>query len=454
MKTHFAKILISGVAVLVLTALAFVLPLRPSVSMTEKRTLAEFPDFSFSSLADGSYFSGISSWFSDTFPGRDSLINISFKIKNLLGVSAADAGFNEGVAGDDIPDAPMVTEASGTEPPVTAEPVTVPATVPAETEAPATTEPAETSTQAPANGVKAGETQALGSIIISGNAGYEYYNFVQETADRYISSLNNAAAAVSDRANVYDMIIPTSIDIVLEPQIRESLSVSDQRKAINYMYASMSPAVKTVDIFETLAAHKDEYIYFRADHHWTGLGAYYAYTRFCVAKGIAPLALEACTLRSFDGFLGSFYNDSGRSPALAETPDRVDTYTPPVETEMTVTDNSGNTFVTPMIYNAENNQAAYKYSAFIYGDNAFTKIENLSMTEGESCLLVKESFGNAIAPLLTYHYKYVYVLDYRYCSATVSALVDRYGITDVLYCNNISMTRSSSQVESLFSSSK
>ena len=250
------------------------------------------------------------------------------------------------------------------------------------------------------------------------------------------------------------MIIPTSIDITLDERVRKKVNVSDQKKAIDYMEGSMNQNVVRVEIFDALKAHKDEYIYFRTDHHWTGLGAYYAYVRFCEIKGIQALPLSAYTVRSFDNFLGSFYKDSGNDPALGASPDVVDTYTPPCGTKMTVTEKSGNTLVTPMIYNATNNKPAYKYSAFIYGDNPFTVIENTDMTSGDALILVKESFGNAIAPLFTYHYKYVYVVDYRYYSGKLDALVNTAksacgGNVDVLYCNNISMTRASGQVTKL-----
>ena len=82
-----ARIIITGTLVLALTFGAFILPLRPKVSEAEKRPLARFPEFSFSSLFSGEYFSGISSWFSDTVPFRDSLVELNSKIQHLLGLS-------------------------------------------------------------------------------------------------------------------------------------------------------------------------------------------------------------------------------------------------------------------------------------------------------------------------------------------------------------------------------
>ena len=33
-----------------------------------------------------------------------------------------------------------------------------------------------------------------------------------------------------------------------------------------------------------LMQHRDEYIYFGTDHHWTADGAYYAYEAYCESK--------------------------------------------------------------------------------------------------------------------------------------------------------------------------
>ena len=70
---------------------------------------------------------------------------------------------------------------------------------------------------------------------------------------------------------VYDMIVPTSIDIMLPESTRAGLNTDDQKKAIDYMYGSMLDETKKVNIYDTLMSHNDEYLYFRTDHHWTAL---------------------------------------------------------------------------------------------------------------------------------------------------------------------------------------
>lgn len=444
---------ITGVVVLVMTVVAFLIPLRPSVSATEKRELAKFPSLTWSSLWDGSYFAGISTWFSDTVPFRDSLINANSKVQHLLGTGRAQSGFNEGPVGDDIPDVPPAgktnsgKKASTDEAPVQ---TTAETTNDAEvTETTALDQAEETSAKKSGEQGPAPAFEQLSSILISGNAGYEYYNFVQSTADKYAAAVNRAATALQGKAQVYAMIIPTSTGITLDPRIQAQISSSDQKKAIAYIESQFDEGVKPVQIFDTLTDHRDEYIYFRTDHHWTELGAYYAYVEFCKQKGVKPVALKYCERRDFEGFLGSFYSDSGQDPALGNTPDVVETYFPPADADITITDSNGYTYTGDVIYDANDSIPAYKYSAYIWGDNPFSDIHNKGKKEGENCLLIKESFGNAFAPLLVGHYKHVYVMDYRYCSKTVAQLVSEYHITDVIFANNISMTRADVLVDKL-----
>lgn len=434
-KPSVIRILITGSAVLVMMAVCMVFTMRPTVSVTEKRKLAEFPKLSFTTLFNGEFFSDVSLWFSDTVPFRDSLTSANGKIQHFLGTSGALNGFNEGPQGDDIPD------------PVQPKPVDkIDDTTAEETSAEETNEAESTEAVTDDPNVN---YEALGNILVCGNAGYEYYNFIQSAADNYISDVNRAASKLNGISTVYDIAVPTSMGITLNLNVQKKVASADQHSAVKYILGSMASNVKTVNIYDTLMAHRDEYIYFRTDHHWTALGAYYAYIEFCAAKGIQPLPLDRYTVKSFDGLLGTFYSDSGNDPALGATPDRVDTYTPPCSTKMLITDTSGSVNEYPMIYDESNAPASLKYGAFIAGDNPLTVIENLDKTDGESCIVVKESFGNCFVPFLTYHYKYVYVIDYRYYNGTICGLAQEKNVDDVIFINNLSMIRAQVLVDKL-----
>ena len=105
----------------------------------------------------------------------------------------------------------------------------------------------------------------------------------------------------------------------------------------------------------------------------------------------------------------------------------------------------------PMLYDETNAPASYKYGTFICGDNPLSTITNESLTDGEACLVVKESFGNAFVPFLVYHYKTVYVIDYRHYTSSLSSFLSTHTVNDIIFVNNVSMTRNSSLVSDLAS---
>ena len=252
---------------------ALYLPLRPTYSESEKRELTKFPEFSAAALADGSYFSGISAWYADTFPWREMFIDANAKIKSFYGIGNTISGSSNAPI-EEIPDI------SDDVPPVTL-PIS-------------DSEEDESTTKEEA--VDESLVQKLGAVLIVDDTAYEYYNFVTSIADKYAATVNTTAVKLGDKARVFDIVVPTSTDITLADSVRKGLNTNDQKKAINYIYSMISSDVVKVDTFDTLKAHKDEYVYFRTDHHWTALGAYYAYTEYAGKVSVSVRILKKSSL--------------------------------------------------------------------------------------------------------------------------------------------------------------
>lgn len=424
---------------------SLIIPLRPTVSDSEKRELAKFPEFSFTSLADGSYFKGIDTWFSDTFPFRETLTSLNSKLTSWYGFGSKVTDLGNGEA-DDIPDAPTapIDDVDDTTKPTD---ITAPSDTTSDTTQPEeTTKPTEETTKAPQ------QTQTLGGILIAGNAAYEYYNFNQSVADSYAKHINYVAKQIKQKgssAKVYDIVVPTSIDITLDESTRKSVNTSDQRKAINYIYGSMGKNVTTVDIYDTLTQHKKEYIYYRTDHHWTALGAYYAYEKFCLDSSKTAIPLSLYEEKDYGEFLGSFYNDSNKNKKLEKHADKLIAYQPPYKTEMRYRDTKGNTIYWPLVNDVSNYAPSYKYASFAGGDNPYTRVVNSDVNDKSACLVIKESFGNAMIPFLAGNYHKVYVIDYRTWKGSISEFVVTKGIQDVIFINNMSATRAEALIEKL-----
>ena len=297
-----------------------------------------------------------------------------------------------------------------------------------------------------------GEVEQTGGIYRVGDTGYEMYTYVDSTAQKYASCVNTLADNLSGTANVYAMVVPLSSGITLPDDLYADSVFDDQKAAQDAILGYMNDKVIPVPLYDALMQHRCEYVYYRTDHHWSGLGAYYAYAEFCQAAGLTPRELSSYQTVDFPGFLGSFYNDTGKNEALGANPDTVTAYFPLGSAPMTVTDKNGNTasYASP-IYDETNAPAAFKYGAYIAGDNPYTEIHNESLTDGSACVVVKESFGNAYVPFMVDHYEYTYVIDYRYWHGSITDFVRSHGVKDVVLCNNLSAIRNNSLMGSLYS---
>lgn len=243
---------------------------------------------------------------------------------------------------------------------------------------------------------------------------------------------------------VYNMLIPLSSSITLPDNYADRVQNGDQSGSIKKINDLIGTETTHINIYDTLMAHRNEYIYFRTDHHWTGLGAYYAYGQFMKAKGKTAAPIGNYQTVEFDGFLGEFYTKS-KSAELKNNPDKVIAYYPVNNNSitMTVTESSGKVFEWPIVNNVNSYDASLKYSTFAGADNPYTEIKNTAVTDGSTCIIIKESFGNALVPFIADNYSTVYVIDYRYYSGNIRELVPASGNVDVLFANNLSMMQNS-----------
>ena len=289
-----------------------------------------------------------------------------------------------------------------------------------------------------------GDEERYDAVYRVGDTGYEMYTYVESTAKKYADNINAIADAVEGTATVYMLPAPLSSGITLPDALYGKDIFSDQKAAEDGIIGFMNDNVVSVPLNKAMMAHRGEYIYFRTDHHWTATGAYYAYAEFCKAAGKTANPLEGYKTQEFPGFLGTFYRDTNESSHLGDNPDTVVAYHPlSADATLDYTDKNGQVIRWPIIYDQSNAPASYKYGTFVGGDQPYTIIKNPALTDGSSCVVVKESFGNAFVPFLVDHYETVHVIDYRYWEGSVSDFVKTNGVDDVLFVNNLSAIRSS-----------
>jgi len=267
--------------------------------------------------------------------------------------------------------------------------------------------------------------------VYVGKDGYLLQHFTEpnlELAERnasYISSL-------TDQFNVYMAIAPTATSI-LDQKLPLFAEPYSELKFIDIVTSKLSPQVHTVLVTDVLITHNNEKIYYKTDHHWTTLGAYYGYTAFCEAAGLTPTPLDDFRVETVsENFYGSLFS-KGNFTFI--DPDSLQIFYPKNEQAVTVTYEASGT-VTDSLYAYEHLEKKDKYSVFLDNNHPLIKIKT-SVNNGKKIMVIKDSYANSFVPFLTAHYEEIHILDLRMLSIPVRTYGIEKGINDVLLLYNV-----------------
>ena len=244
--------------------------------------------------------------------------------------------------------------------------------------------------------------------------------------ESWAKSLNSFKAALPE-VNFYNMIVPTSSEFYV-PKGFDNFTASQFNK-IDHVRQNLVN-VKDVDAYSALAAHTDEKIFSRTDHHWFPLGGYYAAQAFSVEAGVPFPSLSEYEKVTRGGFVGSMYMYT-ESSLLYCDPEEFDLYIPPNNSSLKTTYYNGyfgNGYEGELITSPD---ASAYYCSFLGADNIIAKIET-GIDNGRKLVIFKESYGNAIVPFLTSSFETIYVCDLRYFYINAVDFCRDVGATDVL----------------------
>ena len=431
-------------------------------SKTENRKLASMPEFSVAALLDGSYLRQLETYYSDTFPGREMLLKANQKLNgfyhfgggqdNLLVLDYQGGAEHGGQALDPIPEQVPSEE--------DAQPVVNPDEIPEGEEVPEGSEDPEIPEEPEVEEPEVDETENLeytsaGSVIIVGDRAMDVPYATDSIVLSYAEAVGNLQTAMGEDVRVISLLTPNAAQFYSPKDMHSG--VSDQKAMIELCYGAMDEKIVTVDAFSKLKAHKDEYVYFRTDHHWTQLGAYYAYTAYCEALGLEAVPLEDFETGQYTGFLGSMYTWTSQYPqsdVLKKNPDILTYYLPVVETSAAYyadADLENSTaYPVSVVYQGISEDQNNKYLCFLGGDHPAATVE--TSVDGPVCMVLKESYGNAFVPFLTSHYSKIIVIDPREFnrsnkpSLDLAELAAQQGVDDLLVINYPFMVSSETYV--------
>lgn len=271
-----------------------------------------------------------------------------------------------------------------------------------------------------------------GGVFLYKNRGFELFSGGASMGKAYADVINSYNRLKIPGLKIYNLIIPNGFEFEVTEKYKNL--VKPAKEAINSIFAAEDPGIIKVNPVDEIRKHRTEYIYFHTDHHWTSLGAYYAYRSFCKAAGLTPVLLDNIPAKVKPGFLGFFYRLT-RAATLKNNPDSVRYYLFPDSVNFYIGSNSIGYWAPSHMY-AEQVSGDNSYSVFLQGDLPVCKMET-QLRNGRKIALVKESYGNAFAPFLINNYEKVIVVDQRSYKGDFIGMLKAEGINELLFINNI-----------------
>lgn len=220
---------------------------------------------------------------------------------------------------------------------------------------------------------------------------------------------------------VYFGLIPSSA-AVWRDKLPAGAPTADEFSIIDRVYASTK--ARPIDIAGALNAHRGEAVYYRTDHHWTSLGAFYGANALLEAVGLDPLVLsdyeKTTVTREFNGTL---FSSSG---VRWLPPDEIDTYIPAdgvkVTSWFTHEPTQGSLYVDSCLEEKD------KYSYFLGGRQQPLCVIETGRADAPSILIVRDSYSDSLAPFLTRRFSEIHLIDLRNNLNSVKTYVEEHQI--------------------------
>ncbi len=225
------------------------------------------------------------------------------------------------------------------------------------------------------------------------------------------------------------MLVPDAAN-VLNHSLPSLAKPEDQTQMFSMVRKDLGDSVEWVDVSTELNKHKTEKIYYKTDHHWTTLGAFYAFQVAAPSLGIeGDLSGKYVSYAVSDSFNGMLASKSGVNLGEKE---QIDIYVPTEEDTDLIVDYVDEGKRSTSLYDSSKLKEKDQYTVFLGGNSSLLDIRTVS-TSTKRLLLVKDSFANSFIPFLTPYYREIVVVDPRYYSGTINDLMDSYRISEVLF---------------------
>lgn len=250
------------------------------------------------------------------------------------------------------------------------------------------------------------------------------------------TNVEKNSAAISEFAQrhpkipVYMTLVPNA-NYILKNKMPAKAPVRDQSRDIEKVKSQLDNTINFLDVTAVLKKHADKEIYYKTDHHWTSLGAYYAFQEAADKMGIDAITdYDIYTVTN--NFQGTLASKSGYHGSK----DSIQVYYPKESSEEYIVLYTEEGEKSTSIYKSECLKEKDKYTVFFGGNHARIDIST-TVKERKNLLIFKDSYANCFVQFLLPYYQSIIVVDPRYFYENVDSIVESNGITDILFLYNV-----------------
>ena len=253
-------------------------------------------------------------------------------------------------------------------------------------------------------------------------------NYTYENVMTNIGGINSLSAV--SRYNVKVAVVPTAYEIM-----KDKLPGYSYTDTYSKLQGTLKANIKNASVTDTakgLDAHKDEYIYYRTDHHQTALGSYYLYSELSESLGYMPYALEDFAVEIVnEEFLGTTWSNSG----FADTKkDIIYKYTLNKPYKFSVSFPEEGKSI-DSLYSEKMLDTKDKYSYYLDGNHGLCVVSS-SVDSGKKLAIIKDSYAHSLIPFLANHYSQIHLIDLRYYKGDIFEYLYTNNIKDCLFLYN------------------
>lgn len=258
---------------------------------------------------------------------------------------------------------------------------------------------------------------------------YTEKEFDPQQISKNLQALEKFVGKAKQNADVHVMMVPTK-SWVLREKLPAFAPHYKEQKFYDALQQKLEKEDVLISVEPVLDAHKEEEIYYRTDHHWTTLGAWYAYEQY--TKAVGGDLQRAQGKKKFRCISKDFYGTTYAKINYARQADKIEIYES--ADKLRVVYNMGEK-KTKTLYDFSFLKTADQYSVFTGGNQAVLEITG-GIKNGKTLLLIKDSFANSILPFLAEDYEKLVVVDLRQLNVSGDRLLEMFSPTDILILYN------------------